>query len=80
VIRQTLFLFSLAAVLIAFPTFVSGQRAGRDSLPDFEGTWNSATATPLERPTALKDKPFFTPEEVRTVGTRVRSKKRGTFG
>jgi len=31
--------------------------------PDFEGIWNSATATPLERPAQFKDKPFFTPEE-----------------
>ena len=29
----------------------------------FDGIWNSATATPLERPAALKDKAFFTPEE-----------------
>jgi hypothetical protein len=31
--------------------------------PDFSGNWNSATATPLERPARFKDKPFFTPEE-----------------
>jgi hypothetical protein len=31
--------------------------------PDFAGIWNSATATPLERPAQLKDKEFFTPEE-----------------
>jgi len=31
--------------------------------PDFEGIWNSATATPLERPAQFKDKPFFTPQE-----------------
>ena len=24
--------------------------------PDFDGIWNSATATPLERPAQLKDK------------------------
>ena len=33
------------------------------SHPNFEGTWNSASATPLERPARLKDKQFFTPEE-----------------
>jgi hypothetical protein len=63
VIRRSLFLFSLAAVLTVVPTFVSGQRDNRDSPPNFEGIWNSATATPLERPAELKDKPFFTPEE-----------------
>ena len=31
--------------------------------PGFDGIWNSATATPLERPRQLKDKAFFTPEE-----------------
>jgi len=31
--------------------------------PSFEGTWSSATTTPLERPNSLRDKPFFTPEE-----------------
>ena len=31
--------------------------------PNFEGIWNSATATPLERPAQLKDKEFFTPQE-----------------
>jgi hypothetical protein len=61
--RRTLFLFRLAAVLMVVPTFVSGQRASRDGRPNFEGIWNSATATPLERPVELKDKPFFTPEE-----------------
>jgi hypothetical protein len=54
-----------AAVFWAFsvvPTLVSGQRSGQDR-PDFEGIWNSATVTPLERPPELKNKLFFTPEE-----------------
>jgi hypothetical protein len=63
VIRRTLFLFPLAVVLTVVPTFVSGQRSSLAGRPDFEGIWNSATATPLERPKELKDKPFFTPEE-----------------
>lgn len=37
--------------------------AAADPMPSFEGIWNSATATPLERPVELKDKPFFTAEE-----------------
>jgi hypothetical protein len=63
VIQRALFLFSLAAVLTVVPTFVSGQRASGADRPDFEGIWNSATATPLERPRELQDKPFFTPQE-----------------
>ena len=62
-IRRTLFPFAVAAVMIAVPALVPGQPASRDVHPNFEGIWNSATATPLERPTELKDKPFFTPEE-----------------
>ena len=56
-------LLCVAAVLAAAPTIVSGQRASREPQPNLEGIWNSATATPLERPRELKDKPFFTPEE-----------------
>ena len=56
-------LLRLAAVLVMVPTFVSGQRANGDRRPNFEGIWNSATATPLERPRQLKDKPFFTAAE-----------------
>jgi hypothetical protein len=61
--RPRLLLIPLAAALIAVPTVVSGQRGSRAVRPNFEGIWNSATATPLERPSELKDKPFFTPEE-----------------
>jgi hypothetical protein len=37
--------------------------ASADVHPGFDGIWNSATATPLERPVSLKDKAFFTPQE-----------------
>ena len=63
VTRRTRLLFPFAAALIVVPTLVSGQRGSRDARPDFEGIWNSATVTPIERPAQLKDKPFFTPEE-----------------
>ena len=45
------------------PLPVTAQRPNRDVYPNFEGNWNSATATPLERPAALQDKPFFTTAE-----------------
>ena len=41
----------------------AGFGAAVDSTPRFDGIWNSATATPLERPASLKDKAFFTPME-----------------
>ena len=44
------------------PTITAGQRP-RTAQPNFEGVWNSATATPLERPAELKDKAFFTAAE-----------------
>jgi hypothetical protein len=62
VIRRTLIL-PVVAVLSLVPAFVSGQGSSRATHSGFEGIWNSATATPLERPRQLKDKPFFTPEE-----------------
>ena len=54
----------LAAVflLAVVPTLGSGQHTS-ESRPDFEGIWNSATVTPLERPPELKGKAFFTPNE-----------------
>ncbi|HYB94205.1 MAG TPA: hypothetical protein VEC39_04480 [Vicinamibacterales bacterium] len=52
-----------AAALVVFPVIVMGQTARPAVRPNFEGMWNSATTTPLERPTDLKDKPFFTRAE-----------------
>ncbi len=70
--RRTLFLI-LAALSVVSP-FAAGQGAKPAARPNFDGIWNSATATPLERPLQLKDKAFFTPEEAaeweRQVGNR----------
>jgi hypothetical protein len=57
------FLFLCTASLSLVGPFVSGQGAKPGARPSFDGIWNSATATPLERPLQLKDKAFFTPEE-----------------
>jgi hypothetical protein len=51
----------MAALPLA-PAILSSQDA-RGARPNLEGIWNSATATPLERPRELGDKAFFTPEE-----------------
>jgi hypothetical protein len=53
-------LLRAAAALMAVPAIVAGQAGSR---PSFDGIWNSATTTPLERPAQLKDKPFFTAAE-----------------
>jgi len=57
-----LFVCPVAAITM-LPLWASGQRAVRNPQTGFEGVWNSATATPLERPRQFKDKPFFTAEE-----------------
>ena len=53
-------LLRLLAVIALAPIVIAGQGVTR---PKLEGTWNSATATPLERPAPLKNKAFFTPQE-----------------
>jgi hypothetical protein len=54
---------ALAVLLLASPAMLPGQGAPPTARPNLEGIWNSGTATPLERPADLKDKPFFTAEE-----------------
>ena len=61
--RPALFLTLIVTSLSLGHPFAAGQSTARAVQPVFDGIWNSATATPLERPTQLKDKPFFTPEE-----------------
>ncbi len=51
-----------ASLVVMTVPAMSGQERG-PAKPNFDGLWNSATATPLERPASLRDKPFFTPEE-----------------
>jgi hypothetical protein len=82
--RRILFLVPVLAAVGFGPSFVSGQGAGRDTHQGFEGIWNSATATPLERPAQLKDKAFFTLEEAveweRQVALRNQEPPPGTAG
>ncbi len=54
---------ALVAVSFVRPAAAQLQASPAGRHTDFEGTWNSATATPLERPARLKDKEFFTAEE-----------------
>jgi len=52
----------LAALWFVRPAVAQTPASARRH-PDFAGIWNSATATPLERPAEFKDKVFFTPRE-----------------
>jgi hypothetical protein len=61
--RRSLFLLPVIAALSLGVGFASGQGRASDARPALEGTWNSGTVTPLERPASLRDKAFFTPEE-----------------
>ena len=61
--RRTVVLAQLTTMVVIVPALVLGQRDRTGQRPNLEGIWNSATATPLERPSELKDKPFFTPAE-----------------
>jgi hypothetical protein len=56
-------LFPVVAGLVVATALVTAQGGARRPPPDFAGIWNSATATPLERPRQFEAKPFFTPEE-----------------
>jgi hypothetical protein len=49
--------------LCLLPAFAAGPAIAPEGHPGFDGIWNSATATPLERPLQLKEQAFFTPEE-----------------
>src|SRR5215831_19256433 len=42
---------------------LAGAQAASATHSDFTGLWNSATATPLERPAQFKTKEFFTKQE-----------------
>jgi hypothetical protein len=57
----------VVAIVIAFSATVSAQKKTPDGQPDIQGVWTNPTITPFERPAALKDKAFLTPEEARTL-------------
>ena len=61
--RRVLALIACLSVVRVVSAIGSGQIASRSSRTNIEGIWNSATATPLERPRELRNKPFFAPEE-----------------
>jgi hypothetical protein len=50
-------------IALALSMSVSGTGPDQDRHAGFQGLWNSATATPLERPVEFQEKAFFTPGE-----------------
>ena len=53
----------VAMAIALAPMVLAAQGAAPAGRPNLEGTWNSGTTTPLERPAELKGKAFFTPAE-----------------
>jgi hypothetical protein len=54
--------FFLTLAAITFPAVA--QTSATTAHPNFEGIWNSSTATPIERQARFKDKEFYTPQDV----------------
>jgi hypothetical protein len=63
VTRPTPVLLVSLAALSLIRALAAGAGMAPAAQPGFDGIWNSATATPLERPLTLKDQAFFTPQE-----------------
>ena len=70
-----------AAIMLVAPVEAAGQAAAltsdgwsvprtADGQPDLQGVWASDSATPLERPKELADKPTLTEEEVAALQAR----------
>jgi hypothetical protein len=72
------FLVLVLGSLNLVQSFAAAQAGTPPTRPNFDGIWNSATATPLERPMQLKDKAFFTPEEAAAWERQISGRNQGT--
>ena len=54
------------AALAALPGIASAQNTPWGD-PDLQGTWSNQTPIPLERPSPLANKPFFTKQEAADI-------------
>jgi hypothetical protein len=66
---------SASLVLTAQETFTPSRTPWGD--PDLQGMWTNPTLTPLERPVALGDKAFLTPEEAAAAEARAANAEEG---
>jgi hypothetical protein len=57
--------FFLTLAALTFPAVA--QTSATIARPNFEGIWNSSTATPIERQARFKDKEFYSPQDVADV-------------
>jgi hypothetical protein len=58
--------FAVALALFAVPAAASAQTTSWGD-PDLQGVWSNQTPIPLERPAALRDKAYYTPEEAAEI-------------
>lgn len=69
---------TVAAVVCLASVPLAGQSAGPlrtpDGRPDLEGVWSFATITPMERPSSLAGKEYFTEDEARAYETDYRER------
>jgi hypothetical protein len=68
-IRILVFLWAPAMVLGQAARWVAPRTP--DGRPDLQGTWNTSTLTPLERPAEFADKPVLTPLEAKDYEARL---------
>ncbi len=70
----------VASALAQKPSAKAGWTPTRtpDGQPDLQGIWTNATITPLERPASMKDKAFFTEEEVAAIEKRTAENRAAT--
>jgi hypothetical protein len=71
-------LTSIFTLVFVSTTILAGQSSKTwvvprtpDGHPDLQGTWNTSTLTPLERPAEFADKPFLTPQEAKDYEARL---------
>ncbi len=71
--KKILFASAIAAMLVAVsPLDAQQSRIPRtpDGKPDLQGTWDSFTATPLQRPKEFADREFMTEQEAKDFAAR----------
>jgi hypothetical protein len=70
--RNTAGFFRVLALSTALSVVAQTPQRSASVHPDFDGSWSSATAIPLERPARLKDQPFYTAEQAAQVQKKTR--------
>jgi hypothetical protein len=65
--NSTVFVAIVAVCALSIGAAASAQERTPWGDPDLQGIWTNQTPVPIERPAAFENKPFFTPEEARSL-------------